>query len=1319
MINGNGYRIGNSTLSLSSTSTVSNSNSIDDDHQTDFGIVIGHSGSADNFDDRVETTLTFSLPIYNLNFNLNDVDAGDRIRILAYDQTNTPINFGAGNYTLFNTPSATQVTYTASPNKEFSSSGTNIPSSDSNLRARISVNFNGQYVSRLVLQYYDVDSNGTYTIANMTGASLCAQNDTFGNVQLGTATTASVLANDFSSTGIAASSANTNVTLTNLGGLTGATINANGTVNIPPNASPGSYTLTYRICSPTGQTGFCTTATASLTVLACQAGTAAPVLTGSGAFNPAISAYKIPCGSTTANLGIIGTSNKPTPTTVTLTWHTGSPATTANKISNITAVTGTTRYYASFFDSVANCYSPTKEIVVLAPICATNNDFTSISITAGVEATLPSIFANDSYNGITITDISAITAEFVYEYWTPSNAIINNNGTLTIPASVAPGVYTYYYQLNDTDPDLGTVINQINFVEVKFRVSPNTDGDAYNDYDDWDDDNDGILDAVESPVCFYSSTEASTIQNVTSPFDGAATDPTAGTAVSTLFNGSGSDTNPFNFTGQAIASGSPVFTISYPAIISLTSLSITQAANGMAPANRFGRLFGSNDGVNFAPISAAAGVALNSTTVSFAVTSTTPYRFYEIRYIGTASGGNATAGTLGTAGIQEVSAVYNLLAYQPSANPKPTTCTSGSDSDGVPNYLDLDSDGDNCFDAIEGDENVAAGNLDANGRITGAVNANGIPDLVNPSGAADVGSDVGQGIGFSQISTITECLDTDGDGIPDACDLDDDNDGILDINENSCALTGQTIRIGYIPNARDLDTDNGYTFDGGYMSGSGALKLTNAANFGPSGIVNTTFVLVNMGTAPITKALINSLNLNVIFLGGINDLTTSYLTTAEFDAIKDWSDDSPKNMVVSTQFQTLPWGANITAANLNPNTPTPLGSQTAIFNGPFGNVTSFSQGGSFQAHFSSINSVCSASPLAVDGNSRAVIYVDGAYNDIMISDVDILTTIGGMSSGNGVSTNNDRVFMNFWTFVAQQSSCADKDTDGDSIPDRLDLDSDNDGCPDAIEGASTTITTANLLPSSIPGGNSGATSGTFNQPVTQNLGNTVNTTVASQSYGVPTIAGTGQAIGTSQTANPVLNAGTAGANQTITSGTAPVALTLTGSSGTIQWQVSTDNVTFTNIPSATAATYSPGTLTATSYYRVLVTSVGGCTAISNTVTITIQTVCYEDPTLVAGATYPVKHGITLLGRAGKINVSAPVSASDWPMVRNSAYTALESKTKGFVVTRNSSPETTIAIPVVGMMVFDTDENAGAGCLKIYTGPGTGEGWKCFSTQGCP
>lgn len=68
------------------------------------------------------------------------------------------------------------------------------------------------------------------------------------------------------------------------------------------------------------------------------------------------------------------------------------------------------------------------------------------------------------------------------------------------------------------------------------------------------------------------------------------------------------------------------------------------------------------------------------------------------------------------------------------------------------------------------------------------------------------------------------------------------------------------------------------------------------------------------------------------------------------------------------------------------------------------------------------------------------------------------------------------------------------------------------------------------------------------------------------------------------------------------------------------------------------------------------------------------------------------------------------------MIRNSGFTALESNTKGFVITRMASPESTIGTgvgskAVEGMMVYDTDQY----CLKIYDGTQ----WSCFNTQTCP
>ncbi|NCB85698.1 MAG: DUF11 domain-containing protein, partial [Bacteroidia bacterium] len=84
------------------------------------------------------------------------------------------------------------------------------------------------------------------------------------------------------------------------------------------------------------------------------------------------------------------------------------------------------------------------------------------------------------------------------------------------------------------------------------------------------------------------------------------------------------------------------------------------------------------------------------------------------------------------------------------------------DGDGIGNRTDLDSDNDGCPDAIEADENVTSSQINANGSIniasTGGVDANGIPNLVNNVGTADIGSDQGQGIGTSQNDAINVCV---------------------------------------------------------------------------------------------------------------------------------------------------------------------------------------------------------------------------------------------------------------------------------------------------------------------------------------------------------------------------------------------------------------------------------------------------------------------------------------------------------------------------------------------------------------------------------
>ena len=104
--------------------------------------------------------------------------------------------------------------------------------------------------------------------------------------------------------------------------------------------------------------------------------------------------------------------------------------------------------------------------------------------------------------------------------------------------------------------------------------------------------------------------------------------------------------------------------------------------------------------------------------------------------------------------------------------------------------------------------------------------------------------------------------------------------------------------------------------------------------------------------------------------------------------------------------------------------------------------------------------------------------------------------------------------------------------------------------------------------------------------------------------------------------------------------------------------------------------------------------------------------CYKTPPVITGG-LPTNHGITNLGRAGKDD-------GNWPMIRTGAWTALESKTKGFVINRvaaNYEPPLDdgqvpqITNPVKGMIIYDTNNH----CLKMYDGTT----WKCIKSQACP
>ncbi len=126
------------------------------------------------------------------------------------------------------------------------------------------------------------------------------------------------------------------------------------------------------------------------------------------------------------------------------------------------------------------------------------------------------------------------------------------------------------------------------------------------------------------------------------------------------------------------------------------------------------------------------------------------------------------------------------------------------DNDGIANHHDFDADNDGCPDAIEAQYSTfTVATLIGNGSINGAVETlasasnYGVPMAANNATGFAIGSAQNQTVISEECDACNTAssmyIDSDLDGISNFCDLDNDNDGILDCTENTASAVNEDL----------------------------------------------------------------------------------------------------------------------------------------------------------------------------------------------------------------------------------------------------------------------------------------------------------------------------------------------------------------------------------------------------------------------------------------------------------------------------------------------------------------------------------------------
>jgi hypothetical protein len=374
-----------------------------------------------------------------------------------------------------------------------------------------------------------------------------------------------------------------------------------------------------------------------------------------------------------------------------------------------------------------------------------------------------------------------------------------------------------------------------------------------------------------------------------------------------------------------------------------------------------------------------------------------------------------------------------------------------TDGDGTPNRLDRDSDNDGINDVIE------ANGTDANndGRADGTPDSQGRPV---PAGLTPVDSDGDGALDYRDTDSDNDTVpdrdegstNTDGDAIPNY--RDSDNDGILDsaevnitnsvtdqilVSGNNGALVRVTNFLGTptlttLPSTTPQFDDIAYAPDGTLWGGwlNGIYRITPATGA-------TTLV----ASLPID---VNALSFGpdgLAYLGGPNN-TSAYRFNRATNTTSLWY-NYPAGVTASAgDFIFL--NGNVYMSLVN-------GGTNRLYEGTLDgnlNVTSLRELGTLSP---------AAWGLAADASGNLFSLTD-SDNDNR-SELERITLNSNGTIDRAPLPATEMPFANFALGMTGRFESnlfvSDIDTDGDGIPNRLDLDSDNDGINDVIEANGT------------------------------------------------------------------------------------------------------------------------------------------------------------------------------------------------------------------------------------------------------------------------